>query len=73
MSQPIILEGGARMINIKLPTYFKKIAKEGGKFFVSPNAKDAPFQRIVVSNRETGKEVFNLPLDDGKQWKIEIK
>jgi hypothetical protein len=73
MAEPIILDGGAQMITIKLPTYFKKIAKEGGKFLVSPKSKGAPFQRIVVWDHETGKEVFNLPLDDKTRWKIEIR
>ena len=73
MAQPIILDGGARMISIKLPTYFKKIAKEGGKFLISPKSKDTPFQRIVVTDRETGQEVLNWPLDENRQWKIEIQ
>lgn len=61
------------MVNIKLPTYFKKIAKEGGKFFVSPQSKDTPFQRIVVTDHETGKEVLNWPLEKNGPWKIEIR
>jgi len=73
MSQPIILDGGARMISIKLPTYFKKIAKEGGKFLVSPTSKDTPFQRIVVTDHHTGEVVLNWSLGENRQWKIEIQ
>ena len=73
MAQPIILDGGAEMVNIKLPASFKKIAKEGGKFFVSPTSKDTPFRRIVVWDNETGEQVFSLPLDGRTRWTIEIR
>jgi len=73
MAEPIILDGGARMITVKLPTYFKRDAKEGGKFSVSPKSKDAPFQRIVVTDHVTGEELLNWSLDEHKQWKIEIQ
>jgi hypothetical protein len=73
MAEPIILDGGAQMITIKLPTSTQKDATEGGKFSVSPEPKDAPFERIVVWDHETGEVVFNLPLDDKTRWKIEIK
>jgi hypothetical protein len=73
MSEPIILDGGAQMITITLPASFKKKAKVRGKFSISPESKDAPFRRIVITNSVTGKEVFNLSLDDNRPWKIEIK
>ncbi|MFL6230341.1 MAG: hypothetical protein ACJ741_16335 [Pyrinomonadaceae bacterium] len=73
MAEPIILDGGAQMVKIKLPTAYKKNAEERGEFSVTSEPNIAPFQRIVVSNPKTGKEVFSLPLDDKTLWKIEIK
>jgi len=73
MSEPIILDGGAQMITISLPAYFQKHAKEKGKFSVSAEPKTAPFQRIVVTNTDTGDEVLNWELKSDKRWKIEIK
>ena len=73
MSEPIILEGGAQMITIKLPTSCQKDATEAGTFSVSPEPGDAPFQRIVVTDPETGKEEVSWSIDPNKQWKIEIK
>jgi hypothetical protein len=73
MSEPIILDGGAQMITIKLPAYFQKHAKEGGMFSVSPKSKNEPFQRIVITNLETGSEVLSWPIEDNRKWKIEIK
>jgi hypothetical protein len=73
MSEPIILDGGARMVTIKLPAYFQKDEKEGAQFNVSPESENAPFRLIVITDTETGSEMFNWPLDDRTQWKIEIK
>jgi hypothetical protein len=73
MAEPIILDGGAQMVKIKLPYAFKRKAEKGGEFAVTPEPSDAPFQRIVVTDLETGIEKFNWRLDDGRQWKIEIK
>ena len=73
MAEPIILDGGAQMVKIKLPTAFRQNAKTGGEFSVTPEPDAAPFRRIVVTDLETGDEKFNWPLDDGRQWKIEIK
>ena len=52
MGEPIILDGGAQMVTIKLPTSFQKDATEGGKFSVSPEPNDAPFRHIVVTDSE---------------------
>ena len=73
MAEPIILDGGAQMVKIKLPTAFQKDAEEGSEFSVTPESCEAPFQRIVVWDRETGQEMFNLALDDKSRWVIEIK
>ena len=73
MAEPIILDGGAQMVKIKLPTAYKQDAEESSEFSVTPEPDNAPFERIVISNHETGKEVFKLPLDDKTRWKIEIK
>jgi hypothetical protein len=72
MAEPIILDGGAQMVTIKLPASFKKDARRRGRFSVSPKPKAAPFRRIVVTNAETGREVLNQPLDDNMPWRIEI-
>ena len=73
MAEPIILDGGAQMVKIKLPSVFKKNAKKGGELSVTPEPNDAPFRQIVITDLGTGLEKFNWSLDDGKQWKIEIK
>ena len=73
MAEPIILDGGAQMVRIKLPCSFQDDATERGKFSVSPEAEKTPFRRIVIMDEETGREVFSLPLDDKRRWKIEIQ
>ncbi len=72
MGEPIILDGGDQMVTIKLPSSFKKNAKEEGQFSVSPVPANEPFQSIVITDTVTGKKVCNVPIND-KQWKIEIK
>jgi hypothetical protein len=73
MSEPIILDGGARMVTITLPAYWQQDATGGGKLSVSPDPESAPFERIVVTDSETGQELLNWPLNPNGQWKIEIK
>lgn len=73
MSEPIILDGGAQMVTITLPAYWQKDATEEGKLSVSPEPENAPFERIVVTDSETGNELLNWSLKPNGQWKVEIK
>jgi hypothetical protein len=72
MGQPIILDGGAQMFTIQLPACS---TKEAGaeKFSVSPELHNERFKIIVISDTQTGDEIFTLPLDDETRWKIEIR
>lgn len=72
MAEPIILDGGAQMVKIKLPTAFKKDEKKGCEFSVTPEPNDAPFRRIVITDLETGSEEVSWPIDDRRKWKLEI-
>jgi hypothetical protein len=74
MSEPIILDGGPKMVKMKLVTSsFTQEAPEGklSVFSVSPDPIDKPFLEVVITNHET-KKVVNVPLGGG-QWTIEIK
>jgi hypothetical protein len=73
MAEPIILDGGAQMVTIKLPTSFKIDAQDRGKFSPTAEPERTPFERIVVTNQESGEEMLNWPLDGQTLWKIEIK
>ena len=73
MGEPIILDGGNRMITIKLPSSFQKGTPEGNfsVFSVTPKETE-PFKTILVTDIVTGAKLFNLPINE-KKWKIEIK
>ena len=72
MPQPIILDGGARMITIELPSSFTK-DEQSGKFSVSPDPDNEHFQSIVIKD-EKGRPVFTQAINNiEERWTIEIK
>ena len=79
MAEPVILNGGDRMVTIKLPASFKKVTEKKGKkvvekkgeFIVSRGRDTKPFKTIVITDDKTKIEVL-IPIQ-ARQWTIEVK